>query len=731
MRKTTKFLCFLIQQANIFLLDLLKPSKTFLSKFSLDDGRETKCHSIAIWLLLSILLLSACDTRKAVQFTISSTPVNLTKATFTPYPSPPATLTPTATPIPGQTVISIENIFKLEQISTWGNGRIIDFAYSSDGQVIAAATSFGVYFYDANNFRLIEDIKCESPITKITFSPDWQNFAVVAGSEIQFWSTIERKLLAKVNSQTDDISSIIYSPNGEIIASGSSDRTIRLWNTNNHELITSLENSRNRVRKLAFSQDGTLLAATGPGGFQIWDIRTGDLILSKEEVQSYFDSIYFTNDYQSLLTGNQTYDSKMNKWYGKIQLWQISDGKLLFEEKDEVEYFSASYDGKYIASTTSSGIIHLWEFKNGKILLRNSTKDTQKYLMQIHFSPNNRYVAALNSTGVIQFWELPNLTSTASHISQSPGINCLSVSHDGKMILTGGSDNKIRLLNSNTGDVIREIEGHSSEVTSIKFSPDDLQIASGSSDHTVRLWKVNDNSSNITLMRFPDAVSSIVYSSDGKIIAAASRDGTVKLWKGKSIIVLPKLTTRDIFDVQLAFSPDNKYLAIGLSDYSKVMSNSIFSDGNSVKFWNIDDNKILDIKLARHSWGVSDIVFSPNNDYLLTGGGDGKILLWKITNLEPLKIGFVPEQYLYLCTIPNYCSIQKIALASTGRFFVAARANGRLDIGSTSDVQKVLSKPNLDFSNTYIWPTSIAFSPDGKLIYVSGYDGLIRVWGIQ
>ena len=69
------------------------------------------------------------------------------------------------------------------------------------------------------------------------------------------------QLKATLEGHTDLVWSVAFSPNGQTLASGSQDRTIRLWNPNNGNLVRTLTGHRDAVNSVAFSPDGRTLAS--------------------------------------------------------------------------------------------------------------------------------------------------------------------------------------------------------------------------------------------------------------------------------------------------------------------------------------------------------------------------------------------------------------------------------------------------------------------------------------
>jgi WD40 repeat protein len=60
---------------------------------------------------------------------------------------------------------------------------------------------------------------------------------------------------------------------------------------------------------------------------------------------------------------------------------------------------------------------------------------------------------------------------------------------DGKILVSGGPDNLIKIWHVKTGKQLATLSGHSKAVTSVAFSPDGKILASGSGDGTIKLWQ--------------------------------------------------------------------------------------------------------------------------------------------------------------------------------------------------------------------------------------------------
>jgi serine/threonine protein kinase len=120
-------------------------------------------------------------------------------------------------------------------------------------------------------------------------------------------------LKTTLTGHSGGVYSVAISPDGQTLASGSADKTIKIWNLSTGQEIRTLTGHSDPVRSVAFSPDGQTLAS---GSFdktiKIWNLSTGQEIRTLTGHSNWVNSVAFSRDGQTLASGS--YDKTIKIW---------------------------------------------------------------------------------------------------------------------------------------------------------------------------------------------------------------------------------------------------------------------------------------------------------------------------------------------------------------------------------------------------------------------------------
>ncbi|MEA5541488.1 WD40 repeat domain-containing protein [Limnoraphis robusta Tam1] len=525
--------------------------------------------------------------------------------------------------------------------------------------------------------------------------------ALKAGKRLQRlpWGSKEQKLQASVLSTLAQsvswvreqnrleghknwIQSVSFSQDGQMLATGSYDNTVKLWRRDGSLFNKTLEGHTKPVTSVRFSPDDKIIASgSWDGTVRLWD-SNGNL---KRMIQAHDDqgviSVSFSPDGEIIASASSD---------KTVKLWRM-DGQLLHTltgHQDRVRQVSFSPKGDGIVTVSDDQTVKLWS-QDGKLL---QTIDKQLgNVMSVDFSGDGQMFATASRDGTVKLWSREGeLIKTLEH----PKAWSVSVSRDGQTIASGNEDGTIKLWVRNGKDVrlLDTWTGHQGAIPSVTFSPDGQILATASNDSITKLWQVNRSGLTV-LSGHQDKVLDAAFSPDDKRIASASADGTVRIWnrEGKQLLTL-KEHQSEVNTV--SFNPNGNIIASGGND-------------KTIKLWDVDGQ--LQKTLQGHEYKIFSVSFSNDGQTIASASADATVKLWSLDGKE-------------LITLKGHSRrILSVAFASDGQIATGAGDdNAKLWSSEGKELQTLKGHTST--------VRSVGFSPDGTRIVTASDDETINLW---
>jgi WD40 repeat protein/uncharacterized caspase-like protein len=108
-----------------------------------------------------------------------------------------------------------------------------------------------------------------------------KDLKVETTGQVQLWDVASGREIGALKGHGRGVTKVVFSRDGKLLASGSSDNTIRIWDVENRRELRTLVGHTSSVESLDFSPDGRLLAsASDDGSTFLWDAKSGEHLLT-------------------------------------------------------------------------------------------------------------------------------------------------------------------------------------------------------------------------------------------------------------------------------------------------------------------------------------------------------------------------------------------------------------------------------------------------------------------
>jgi serine/threonine protein kinase len=317
---------------------------------------------------------------------------------------------------PSQGSVNLQN-WECIYTFNWHNKPINTIALFTDGQYLISGDEGGtVAIWNLSFPQPIATYCINYPVCTVAVSPNRSQIATgdknrkiqIRRQEAVMTSMKELHVdLSNLDSHGGFVYTVQFSPDGQILASGSADHRIRLWNADTGKIIATLDGHDRAVTAVRFMPNGQILVSA---------------------------------------SADQT-----------IRFWDVGERKLLktvHPHTDKIHDLAISQDGKIIISGSSDRAIGIRQLGNTNY---KTHLDALDVVLAVAISPNRKTIAAGLIDGQIQIWDLINGSSICVFQAHQAAVKSLTFTPNSNNLISAGWDRTIKVWQTSPATNLQRI----------------------------------------------------------------------------------------------------------------------------------------------------------------------------------------------------------------------------------------------------------------------------------
>lgn len=598
----------------------------------------------------------------------------------------------------------------------------------------------------ANNEFYHRSIACDS-VSGAVLSPVGDLILAAAGHLAILFDTAGRRLQVfqhpdlGLNSQSDTVSVatssnrvrvVRFAPDGKQLLTATSEGIVRIWNTQG-QLLREIKSQEEEISAAEFSPDGRFILAGGRNGTAaLWSSANGALIKSWSAHADEITAVDFTPSGDTLLTGS---------WDGQVCLWRAGQESAMLRLAHTTPVMTAGFspDGARLLVGERSGRAHIWTLSGKKEI---TWPAHTRRINGARFLPGGHQVFTCSDDRQIKYWDLDGL-EIKTYRGHSDFVYNIDFRADGAAFVSAGADGTIKCWNVHSKIASAFSTGLSS-LERTALSPDGrlLLTAAGTGlldaveqlndgqagedafwealeqteqPQALQVWGT-DGRLQLTLDGHTSAVTALAFLPNNAGYASSDDSGMTLVWDSGGKIV--QKLAGDAAPV-LAVSPDGQMLVVG--SRTGRLDSAGMTVGTDIVLWKQDGSLLRKILIPA---GVASLAFSPDSRQLLSGSYDDTLRVWSLASGQEQPVRAIAGRE---------GRIESVAWSPDGRYLAMGESgpNARLsvwDISGKRLFEQIIRAENKTGGRGV---TSVAFSPDSRLLAAAAEGGVVKVYNLQ
>ena len=558
-----------------------------------------------------------------------------------------------------------------------------------DDVLIACLENAPLTLFDLGTGQRLRNLRIHPGVAIcVAASPDCRSVAS-GGSDrnLRIWDLESGECTQTLSDHGAFVSAVGWLPSGGQVVTASADGTVRIWDPGEQRCIQVLEGHRGPIRDIAIADDGQVALSAGQdGSIGVWDLEEGRCIRFLRGHSGAVTAISLVG--RTAVSGGED---------NTVRIWNVDTGaaQRIMRLANPVQDLAVVNHGQHVAVVHSSSVsqllLPLHVPYRLPLALAQSAASGELAGRDREFRAHINLARELIDAG--------QLEEAMQPLRAAREVSGYELHHEALELW----NRVLAFFPKSSPRSVVELRriGGGTVVTACRLTKDNNACFVGGDDGSLRIFETSTGAEEGMFEGHADSVTAVAVCDDGELLASAGKDGVVRLWEKGQAAFLREFKGHDGLVQAVVFDPDGSAVVTA-------------GDDGTVRRWPLDENSLPEL-LGRCEDAVTALSVCADGRFVVGGGWDSQVTVWSLSKGEELRRMGGHEGAIFAVATSPDCRLVASA-GEDGDIRLWDLENGRC--------WRVLSGHEGSVQ-------TVEFTPDARFLVSVGKDATLRLWNVR